>query len=168
MTVYSSSPWSSFDQDNPQDKFIHDYGIYARMYEADGSDYIDAVNIGPNPVGEFRVNGWTDGDQIQPAVAAGGGSTSEEDCHFVITWTGQYMTLETTYTVTTEGEDDDNDTEEEATIRKGYSGHLLPSDRPAGRDVLTGGYIKYRPPDGNLGQRPVRVHRRPLVEFVAR
>ena len=110
--------WSSFDQDNPQDKFIHDYGIYARMYEADGSDYIDAVNIGPNPVGEFRVNGWTDGDQIQPAVAAGGGSTSGEDCHFVITWTGQYMTLETTYTVTTEGEDDDNDTEEEATAEK--------------------------------------------------
>ena len=68
---------------------------------------IDVKNIGPDPIGEFRVNGWTHGDQYQSAVAAGGGMDEEGDYHFVITWTGQAGIIETEWTIETV---DDSDT----------------------------------------------------------
>lgn len=73
--------WASFNQDSPQLEDVKDYGIYARMFNADGTNYVDP-RVGPNPIGEFRVHAITDGDQIQPAVSM------DANGHYVVTWTG--------------------------------------------------------------------------------
>ena len=58
--------WTSFGQDNQDNPLgnpsIPDYGVYARMYNADGTPYAMA----PIP---FRVNGTTLGDQVAPAIS---------------------------------------------------------------------------------------------------
>ena len=49
--------WSSFGQDNVDSSNsspTSDYGIYARMYKADGSDYVSPTTS--HALGEFRVN----------------------------------------------------------------------------------------------------------------
>jgi hypothetical protein len=69
--------WQSDSQDGSQQ------GVYARRYDASG-----------NPLGgEFRVNTFTAGDQISPAVAVG------PDGNFVITWrsSGQEDAVGTIY-----------------------------------------------------------------------
>ena len=57
--------WSSFqdipDPNNP----VKDYGIYARMFNADGTNY---RNTSGQTLGEFRVNATTLGNQLAPAV----------------------------------------------------------------------------------------------------
>ncbi|MBN2477131.1 MAG: proprotein convertase P-domain-containing protein [Pirellulales bacterium] len=75
--------WTSYDQDdNPENaEVLHDDGIYARIFAADGSDYVGPGG-GP-PVGEFRVNALTDDNQVNPAVAW------DANNHFVVVWTGQ-------------------------------------------------------------------------------
>lgn len=50
--------WSTFNQETPAD---FNYGIFARMYNPDGSDYVD-THTG-NVLGEFRINAQTTGDQ---------------------------------------------------------------------------------------------------------
>ena len=101
--------WTSYDQDNPHDQFIHNDGVYARMFNDNGTDYVDLLNIGPDPVGEFRVNGWTDGDQYGSAVAAGGGGGADGAGHFVITWSGQFDVIETEWTIEEDTGDDTGD-----------------------------------------------------------
>ncbi len=62
--------WTSYGQDNAEvgNPGITDYGIYARIYNANGSDYYDtALAFYPK---EFRVNATTLGNQVAPAVAA--------------------------------------------------------------------------------------------------
>ncbi len=58
--------WSSFqdipDPNNP----TKDYGIYARLFNADGTNY---RNSSGQALGEFRVNSLTLGNQITPAVS---------------------------------------------------------------------------------------------------
>ncbi len=70
--------WSTFAQDN---EVTEDYGIYARIYNPDGSNYFNPET--GTTLGEFRVNATIAGDQIQPAVAM------DADGDFVIAWTGQ-------------------------------------------------------------------------------
>ncbi|MEN6450791.1 MAG: hypothetical protein ABFC96_09885, partial [Thermoguttaceae bacterium] len=75
--------WSSFGQDNAGGNVANptqDYGIYARMYNANGTD--GASPSGAIP-GEFRINAITAGDQSGDAVAmAPGGKT------FAVAWEG--------------------------------------------------------------------------------
>ena len=61
--------WASFGQDNVTNvsKPTSDYGIYTRMYNADGSDY-KSTKTGQS-IGEFRVNAMVVGDQLTPAVS---------------------------------------------------------------------------------------------------
>jgi len=70
--------WTTYDQD---DEEFRDDGIFARMYLADGSDFLDdATGL---PLGEFRVNATTVGNQVTPAVAR---STNNGD--YVVAWAG--------------------------------------------------------------------------------
>jgi hypothetical protein len=71
--------WTSFNQDNPQDNDLRDNGIFARMFNADGSNYLkDDGSV----LGEFRVNASTIGDQVEPAVSMDALGI------YVVTWTG--------------------------------------------------------------------------------
>ena len=57
--------WTTFGQDSD---LTQDYGIYARMYKANGSDYTNATGAA---LGEFRVNAIVAGDQVTPDVVHG-------------------------------------------------------------------------------------------------
>ena len=70
--------WTSFNQD---DQDTADFGIYGRMYLANGSHFI-APETG-QPLGEFRINATTAGDQVSPAVAR---ATDNGD--YVVVWVG--------------------------------------------------------------------------------
>jgi len=70
--------WTTYDQD---DEEFRDDGIYARMYLADGSDYLDDDT--GLPLGEFRVNATTIGNQVTPAVAR---NTDNGD--YAVVWAG--------------------------------------------------------------------------------
>ncbi len=61
--------WTAFGQD---DLITKDYGIYARMYNADGS----------SAASEFRINATTRGDQITPAV-----SRNATNGNYTVVWT---------------------------------------------------------------------------------
>jgi subtilisin-like proprotein convertase family protein len=69
--------WSSLSQEPDA---TEDYGIYARIFNANGSDYVDPRT--QKPLGEFRVNANIEGDQTQPAVAM------DADGDFVVVWAG--------------------------------------------------------------------------------
>ena len=69
--------WTAFGQESPGPK---DYGIFARIYYADGSDFVDPAN--GLPLGEFRINAITLGDQVRPAVAM------DADGDFGVVWEG--------------------------------------------------------------------------------
>lgn len=59
--------WTSIGQDLPD---IIDAGVFARIYRADGTDFIDPADpAGRRPLGEFNVNLIRLGDQNFPAVA---------------------------------------------------------------------------------------------------
>ena len=65
--------WTSWGQDNAQigNPGINDYGVYCRMFNADGSNYsyVDPTSgVTVTPL-EFRVNATTLGDQVAPAVS---------------------------------------------------------------------------------------------------
>ena len=66
--------WASYSQDS-----YGGYGIYARLYYADGTDYVQDGEV----LGEFRVNATTYGNQITPAVAR-----NSDNSDFVIVWAG--------------------------------------------------------------------------------
>lgn len=68
--------WQSMGQDNLP---TINYGIYARMYKADGTDYLNPAGV---PYGEFRVNRTVTGDQVEPAIAV------DSKNNFVVVWTG--------------------------------------------------------------------------------
>ena len=70
--------WTTYDQDNEE---FRDDGIFARMYLADGSDFLDDDT--GLPLGEFQVNATTIGNQVTPAVAR---STNNGD--YAVVWTG--------------------------------------------------------------------------------
>jgi hypothetical protein len=77
--------WSTFDQEEPNydpvnNKELHDMGIYARIFEADGSDYLDADT--GSPVGEFKINDNLQGNQVNPVVAM------DADGDFMVAWVG--------------------------------------------------------------------------------
>ena len=75
--------WTSYGQDNAEigDPNILDYGVYARMYNADGSNYYDP-SLGAYPM-EFRINATTLGDQVAPAVAS---NNPNDDA--IVAWVG--------------------------------------------------------------------------------
>ncbi len=78
--------WTSFGQDDflngdPDDTNCNDYGIYARMFNDNGSDYVDD-RVSPSRVGEFRVNAEVEGDQVESAVAM------DASGYYMVTWTG--------------------------------------------------------------------------------
>jgi len=64
--------WNSTGQDGDAG------GVYARMLNADGSDF----RLGGTAVGEFRVNSGTDGDQKTPVIAA------DADGDLTVAWVG--------------------------------------------------------------------------------
>jgi hypothetical protein len=69
-----SFTWRSLSQDGDSG------GIYARLYTAGGGDYIDTTSS--QPLGEFRVNATTIGNQAQPAISA------DADGDLAVIWTG--------------------------------------------------------------------------------
>jgi len=75
--------WASYGQDNAENgnPLILDYGVYARLYNSDGSDYVDPT-LGNAPK-EFRVNATTLGNQLAPAVAS---NNPNDDS--IIAWVG--------------------------------------------------------------------------------
>ena len=70
--------WTSYGQDNAEDgqPSVLDYGIYARMYNANGTP----LAIAPT---EFRVNATTAGNQVAPAVAS-----NDPDEDSIVAWVG--------------------------------------------------------------------------------
>ncbi len=70
--------WSTFGQDRNDGQ--RDYGIFARMYNADRSDWINPAT--GTALGEFRINATVEGNQVTPdvAVAANG--------NYVVVWAG--------------------------------------------------------------------------------
>ncbi len=70
--------WTSFGQDNAEDGYpqILDYGIYARMYNANGTP----LGIQSN---EYRVNATTLGNQVAPTVAS-----NDPDDDSIVAWVG--------------------------------------------------------------------------------
>ncbi len=69
--------WSSFNQEGDQGEL---YGIFAKMYNADGSDYV--VSGATEALGEFRVNAIIEGDQRASDVSM------DADGHYVVVWQG--------------------------------------------------------------------------------
>ena len=68
--------WTTMGQDND---LAVDWGIYARMFMADGSDFV----LPPKGrAGEFRVNADIAGDQVTPAIAM------DAVGNYVVAWTG--------------------------------------------------------------------------------
>ncbi|NMC19448.1 MAG: hypothetical protein GYA33_03415 [Thermogutta sp.] len=68
--------WTTMGQDND---LVVDWGIYARMFMADGNDYV----LPPKgQAGEFRVNAETAGDQVTPVIAM------DAVGNYVVAWTG--------------------------------------------------------------------------------
>ncbi|HBO42785.1 MAG TPA: hypothetical protein DD670_02370, partial [Planctomycetaceae bacterium] len=81
--------WTSFNQDSLPDETNHrDYCICARMYNSDGTDFIHP-GVGPTPVGEFRVNAETVGDQYGSAVSM------DANGHYVVVWAGVSTSVDT-------------------------------------------------------------------------
>ena len=70
--------WTSYGQDNAEvgNPTIIDYGIYTRMYNADGTP----LAIAPT---EFRVNATTLGDQVAPAI-----NSQDASNNAIIAWVG--------------------------------------------------------------------------------
>ena len=75
--------WTSYGQDNAEDNNLEalDYGVYAKMYNADGSNFYDTA-LGTYPL-EFRVNATTLGNQVAPVVSRGNASGNS-----IIAWVG--------------------------------------------------------------------------------
>jgi hypothetical protein len=70
--------WASLGEDYA---WSMDYGIYCRLYKADGSEgYIDP-STGLN-LGQFRVNATTQGNQVDPVVAC------DQYGNYIVVWTG--------------------------------------------------------------------------------
>jgi subtilisin-like proprotein convertase family protein/secreted trypsin-like serine protease len=69
--------WSSFNQEGDQGEL---YGIFAKMYNADGSLFVLSGQTAP--LGEFRVNALIAGDQRASDVSM------DADGHYVVVWQG--------------------------------------------------------------------------------
>jgi hypothetical protein len=69
--------WTAFGQD---DELIKDYGVYARLFNANGSDRLNSST--GLAYGEFCINATTLGDQRAPDVAM------DSDGDFVVVWVG--------------------------------------------------------------------------------
>ena len=69
--------WNSFNQEPDT---VDSSGIFARMFNANGTDYIDPGTGGP--LGEFRINATTEGEQTDPVVAM------DSDGDFAVAWVG--------------------------------------------------------------------------------
>lgn len=69
--------WSGFDQEGDRGEL---YGIFAKMYNADGSLFV--VPGQTTPVGEFRINAIVEGDQRNSDVSMDAAG------HYVVVWEG--------------------------------------------------------------------------------
>ena len=67
--------WTTYGQDDAEvgNPGILDYGVYARMYYADGTPFA-------NEPGEFRINATTLGNQLAPAVGRSAPTTTRRSC----------------------------------------------------------------------------------------
>lgn len=90
--------WTTYGQDNYdklgyQDSIPEDKGIYARIFNADGTSYKYDLNGDgtAEAMGEFRVNATTTGDQTFSAV------TMDADGDLVVAWQGPDESLEGVY-----------------------------------------------------------------------
>ncbi|MCL4194571.1 MAG: hypothetical protein KJZ87_22735, partial [Thermoguttaceae bacterium] len=77
--------WSSMGQEatigsEGSNQPVNDYGIFARMYNFNGTEYTDPVTKAP--YGEFQVNAVTLGNQTNPVV------TRDADGDFSVAWVG--------------------------------------------------------------------------------
>jgi hypothetical protein len=68
--------WTAYGQDNDQ---AGDYGIYARIFNADGLNYVDSSGV---TLGEFRINSTVAGNQVLSEVAM------DSDGDFIVVWVG--------------------------------------------------------------------------------
>ncbi len=71
--------WSSFQDVPDPNSLTMDYGIYARMFNANGSDYTTTTG---QTLGEFRVNAILDGNQVTPAIGVSSAG------RFAVAWAG--------------------------------------------------------------------------------
>jgi hypothetical protein len=71
--------WSSQRDSNSTTGGL-DYGIYARIYNADGSDFVSPSN--GQTLREWRVNAQLNGNQINPAISAA------QNGQFTVVWAG--------------------------------------------------------------------------------
>jgi large repetitive protein len=69
--------WSGFDQEGDRGEL---YGIFAKMYNADGSLFV--VPGQTTPVGEFRINAIVEGDQRNSDASMDAAG------HYVVVWEG--------------------------------------------------------------------------------
>lgn len=72
--------WSSFGQDQAGDQEPRDDGVYARLFHADGSDFVNPAT--GQPLGAWRVNYATLGNQNAPQVAM------DSNGYIAFVWTG--------------------------------------------------------------------------------
>jgi len=69
--------WTTFDQ---EDETTEDHAIFARMYNANGTSFINKLG---QTLGEFRVNATIEGDQVDSDV-----SMVDNNGDYVIVWVG--------------------------------------------------------------------------------
>ena len=69
--------WNGYNQEGDT---TQSSGIFARMFNADGTDYVDPGS--GEAFGEFRINAVTEGEQTDPAVAM------DADGDFTVVWVG--------------------------------------------------------------------------------
>jgi hypothetical protein len=77
--------WSTYGQDNTGNPANLGYDIYARQFNANGTDYVDPTT-GTAP-GEFLVNATVLGDQVTPAIAV------DPNHDYAIVWVGPSTTV---------------------------------------------------------------------------
>ncbi|MDY0168654.1 MAG: trypsin-like serine protease, partial [Thermoguttaceae bacterium] len=129
--------WSTFGQD--RDDFIQnqDFGIYARMFNADGSDW--AYPGAEGVLGEFRVNATVVGNQVTPDVALAANG------NYVIVWvgpdgsgTGIFHRPVGASTSNSPGGNGDDDGDTGGTIGAGNGGSVITTFDLAGRIASNG------------------------------
>ncbi|NLE38768.1 MAG: hypothetical protein GX621_12155, partial [Pirellulaceae bacterium] len=111
--------WTSFNQDSlPNEPNHRDYGIFARMYNLNGTDFIHS-GVGPAAIGEFRVNAQTMSNQYASAVSM------DADGHYVVVWAGVSSTVDT-FELPPEGAENDDPIPVTIDITAIYSRYIDP------------------------------------------
>ena len=76
--------WSTYGQDNTGNPVNLGYDIYARQFNANGTNYVDPTT---GTTGEFIVNATVLGDQVSPAIAV------DPNHDYAIVWVGPSTTV---------------------------------------------------------------------------